>query len=262
MASRMIRKYPSARISRIVKHHNRGTFYIQIQEGCPCHCTYCAIRYAVKELRSKPIQDIMAELEKGLEQGYHSFYFMGDSAGAYGLDIGENLGKLLKRVLEGDADFSLNLTDISPVFLHLCFDEIKMLCGKNRISSLYVPVQSASPRILKLMGRNCDMVRVRGMLLDLKTVSSVKIGTSIIVGFPSETLDELNSTIGLCEEIGFDWVWCHSFSARPETVAANLPNQLSAEEIFERSRIAKSRLRDRTLITTAEDSRGSRSCQG
>lgn len=249
-------------ISKLTGVGHNKQFYIQIQEGCPSKCSYCVIRFAIKELKSKPIDDVIDEFQKGLGQGYKEFYFMGDSSGAYGLDIGENLGNLLKRVLEINRDFSLNLTDISAVYLHLCLNEIKMLVAENKISSLYVPIQSGNPRILKLMRRNCDMARVRNMLLELKSINSVTIGTSIIVGFPSENREELNDTIEFCEQVGFDWVWCHSFSARPETVAAKLPGQLTPKEIFERSRLVKSRLHKKILISSAEDSKGSRTCQG
>ena len=103
------------------------------------------------------------------------------------------------------------------------------------------------------MRRNCDVARVRDMLLELKSINPVKISTSIIVGFPSETREELNDTIEFCEQVGFDQVICHGFSARPETVAAKLPGQLSPEEILERSRFVKSRLHNKTVITTEED---------
>ena len=249
-------------ISKLTGYERDRQFYIQIQEGCPCKCSYCVIRFAVKGLKSKPIDNVMSEFHRGLALGYRKFYFMGDCSGAYALDIGENLGNLLKRVLEIDEAFSLHLTDISPVHLHLCFEEMGMLCAGHKITSLYVPIQSGNPRILKLMGRGCNMDRVKDMLLSLKNVDSLKIGTSIVVGFPSETREELNDTIEFCEGVGFDWIYCHSFSARPETVAAKLPGQLTPEEIVERSRSVRSRLNDKTLITIAEDTKGNRTCQG
>lgn len=247
-----IRNYGVRNVISKVTGYDQDKFYIQIQEGCPCKCSYCVIRFAIKELKSKPINDVIGEFQKGLKQGYKKFYFMGDSAGAYGLDNGEHLGNLLKKVLEIDQDFSLNLTDISPVFLHLCFNEIKALCAKNKISTLYIPIQSGNPRILKLMRRNCNMARVRDMLLELKSINSLMIGTSIIVGFPSETREDLNDTIEFCEQVGFDWIYCHSFSARPGTVAAKLSCQLSPEEILERSRLVKSRL---CTLIIAEDTK-------
>lgn len=247
-------------ISEVTGHDKR--FYIQIQEGCPCKCSFCAIRFAIKGLKSKPVDDVIGEFQKGLEQGYKKFLFLGDSSGAYGLDIGENMGNLLRRVLEIDRDFSLELTDISPVYLHLFFNEIKELSAKGKISELYVPTQSGNPRILKLMQRSCDIDHVKGMLLELKSISSIKLITSIIVGFPSETREELNDTIEFCEQVGFDWVSCHIFSARPETIAATLPGQLSLEEKSERLRLVKSKLHNKTKLITDADARPHRATYG
>ena len=66
-----------------------------------------------------------------------------------------------------------------------------------------------------------------------------KLGTSVIVGFPSETVEELNDTIGICNEVSFDWIWCHGFSPRPGTPAAALPGQHSPEAVQERVKIFK-----------------------
>jgi tRNA A37 methylthiotransferase MiaB len=105
---------------------------------------------------------------------------------------------------------------------------------------------------------------VKEMLIEIKRSASpeFKMGTSLIVGFPSETLDELEHTIQFCNEARFDWVWCHSFSARPETPAAILPGQIPAQEILRRAHLVRSRLGSRSLVTTADDSAGSRNCQG
>lgn len=241
-----------------------NTFYIQIQEGCSMHCNYCAIRMAIGMLRSRPMETILDEFKIGLSKGYKQFQLAGDNAGSYGLDIGTNMGKLLDRLLEFEEDFVLDLTDINPVYLPLIFEPVKRLCTGEKIASLYVPIQSGSRRMLKLMGRDCDMDTVRHMLIEIKGMAphGFKMGTSLVVGFPTETIDELNDTIQFCDEVEFDWVWCHSFSARPETPAATLPGQISTEEIFRRVRLAQSRLGNKAIVTTADDSGGSKTCQG
>ncbi len=243
---------------------NQRTFYIQIQEGCSMHCSYCAIRMAIGPLRSRPLEAIVEEIKSGISQGYQQIQLMGDNAGSYSLDIGTNMGKLLERIMEVDGDFVLDLTDINPVYLASMNETIKALCMQKKISRLYVPIQSASRRILKLMGRDCDIESVKRMLIEIKRLSprQFKMGTSLIAGFPSEEVSELNATIKFCEEVGFDWVWCHSFSARPETPAAALPGQLSAEEILRRSLFVKAQLGKKSLVTTANDTAGNRTCQG
>jgi len=250
--------------SKFANLNDPHTFYIQIQEGCSMRCSYCAIKTAVGPLRSRPMDTILGQFSAGLDQGYQHIQLMGDNAGGYGLDIGTNLGRLLEQILDVDREFVLELTDINPVYLHLIFEPVIKLCEQRKISRLYIPIQSASRRLLKLMGRDCDLGQVKQMLTEIKKVASsgFKMGTSIIAGFPSESIDELNETIQFCNDVGFDWVWCHSFSARPETPAAVLPGQIPTDQILRRAQEVKSRLGSKALVTTADDSEGSRTCQG
>ena len=244
-----------------------STFYIQIQEGCSMGCSYCSIKTAIGRLRSKPIESILQDFRTGLELGYREFQFVGDNAGSYGLDIGTSLGVLLEEITEFDDDFRLDLTDIHPVYLGSISGAVIELGLQGRLARLYVPIQSGSSRILKLMKRGCDMESVKDTLKTIKgTVppgSNFWMGTSIIVGFPSESPEELQQTIAYCKDVDFDWVWCHSFSARPETSAASLNNQIEPDEILRRARLVKEELSSaQTLVTTAEDNEGSRTCQG
>jgi tRNA A37 methylthiotransferase MiaB len=250
--------------TRYANLHNPKTFYVQIQEGCSMHCSYCAIRMAIGPLRSRPLDAVLDEVRVGLSQGYPRIQLMGDNAGSYGLDIGTHMGRLLERIAELDGEFALDLTDISPVYLPLLFESAVRLCAQQRVSRLYVPIQSSSRRLLKLMGRDCDMDAVKEMLVEIKRSSppDFVMGTSLIVGFPSEEPAELDGTIRYCQAVGFDWVWCHSFSARPETPAATLPGQIPPEEILRRARLVKSRLGSKSLVTTADDTLGNRTCQG
>lgn len=242
----------------------QNAFYIQIQEGCSMGCSYCVIPKALGPLRSKPIEAIIDEFKFGLSRGFKHFELMGDNAGSYGLDIGTNMGHLLNCILAIKGEFDLDLTDISPNYLPTIFESVKELCVQNKLYRLYVAIQSADARILKLMKRNCDMDLVKRMLIDIKKCASpdFRMGTSLIVGFPSETIDELNETIKFCSDVGFDWIWCHSFSARPDTPAALLPNKISDDEILRRAFYVKSQLKGRCLVTTAKDRTGSRTCQG
>ena len=245
---------------------SKRTFYIQIQEGCSMECSYCSIKTAIGKLRSKPLETIMEDFQNGLRLGYKEFQLVGDNAGSYGLDIGTNLGALLAELSKYNDDYKLDLTDINPAYLHIISKAVIELGSKGKIARLYVPIQSGSPRVLKLMNRACDMEKVKDTLSEIRATipsdSGFRLGTSIIVGFPSETEEELQQTVGFCKDVKFDWVWCHSFSARPETPAANLDHQVDPDQILERARLVKKELSGQTLITTAEDSAGSRTCQG
>lgn len=239
-------------------------FYIQLQEGCSMHCAYCAIRLAIGPLRSKSLDQVMTEFWSGLSNGYRNFQFVGDNSGSYGFDIGTNLGDLLEKIGEVDEEFTIDLTDIHPVYFSKYFEQIKSLCVTGKLTSLYVPIQSGSRRILKLMGRDCDIEQVKQQLSELKQHSSrkVKIGTSLVVGFPTEGMEELEATIQFCDTVKFDWVWCHSFSARLGTTAAELADQIPPDEIHRRVNYLKTKLGRKTIVTTADDTTGNKTCQG
>jgi tRNA A37 methylthiotransferase MiaB len=251
-------KYIARRFSLSMETINRRrrTYLIQIHEGCSMGCTYCAIQKAIGPLRnSKPIDVVVDELNKGLDKGYKRIRLIGDSAGSYGLDIRTNLGALLSRISQIDRDFNLELTDINPAFLTVIFEPVKVLCTQKRLSSLYIPIQSANERILTLMHRRSDMKKNKQMFIGIREVAptSFKLGTSVIVGFPSETAEEFQETIDFCNDVNFDWIWCHGFSSRPGTPAATLPGQLSEEEILERVNLFKASVKNKGSAVTDLD---------
>lgn len=231
--------------------YGKDTFVIQIHEGCPRNCSYCAIKLSVGKLRSMPLDDIIVEFHKGLAKGFKKFLLLGDCSGGYGVDLNESFGDLLIRIAAIEGDFSVSLTDIACFYLHSCFEAIKLLTIQNRLPYLYVATQSANPRILQLMRRSADMTDVKNMLIELRSINPVlELITSIIVGFPSETMEELNDTIEFCQAVAFSQVFCHGYSARPGVESTTLSGQLPAHEIEERCALAKARLGSMISIMT------------
>ena len=74
-------------------------------------------------------------------------------------------------------------------------------------------------------------VTIQAQILSLMQGLRERLGTSVIVGFPSETDEELGDTIRVCNAVGFDWVWCHGFSPGPGTPAASMPGQFSPQAV-------------------------------
>jgi threonylcarbamoyladenosine tRNA methylthiotransferase MtaB len=267
-------KYISRRISngvnkRLIRNNlvhlnSQDFFYIQIQEGCSMQCSYCSIKDAIGPLRSRPMAEILDEFNSGLVRGFRNFQFMGDNAGSYGLDNNQSFSELLQKVSEIDGEFIVELTDINPVYLKRIAPGVKSLIEKKRLSSLYVPIQSGSERILRQMKRGSNMSQAKSILRGFREAGSgrFRMGTSVIVGYPGETMEELMSTISFCREARFDWIWCHSFSAQPNQPAAEANDMLPAEEIMNRARLLKGMLSKQAVVTAAEDTRGSRTCQG
>ena len=95
------------------------------------------------------------------------------------------------------------------------------------------------------------MTAVKNMLLELRAIDPrLELVTSIIAGFPSETVEELNDTIEFCQAIQFNQVFCHGYSARPGVESTHFSGQLSDLEIQERCNLVKSRLGGMVTIMT------------
>jgi tRNA A37 methylthiotransferase MiaB len=173
----------------------------------------------------------MEEFHRGISEGHKKIFIIGEAAGSYGMDFGKNIGDLLDAIIKVDADFQLVLEDISPWYIPKCIDQLKTLASMQKIELLHSPIQSSSDRILKLMGRSCDMKQFQDSFRQIREVSKdITLSSAVIVGFPTETREELEATIEYCQNTTFDSVACHMFSPRPETKAAEMVDQISQDE--------------------------------
>lgn len=228
---------------------NTDNFFISIQEGCNHKCSYCAIWKTIGKSVSKPVDKVLEEFRSGLKDGYKHFYLLGHCAGAYGIDFGTTLGSLLKKFKGIDGDYDIVLEDVSPVYFLKCFDDLKALALVKRIKSFHTPIQSGNHRIQKLMRRKCDMEKVKECLQELRKVCpDITLSSAIIVGFPTETSDELQDSINYCKEATFNTVACHMFSARPGANASDMDGQIPHEELVERYHIFQNSFEGTTRV--------------
>jgi MiaB/RimO family radical SAM methylthiotransferase len=200
-----------------------------IASGCLRKCSYCAIRFATGKLRSKPLETVTQSLEVGLEKGYRRFEIYADSLGDYGLDIGTNLGELLKWLLHHNGEFTVGIYDLHPQAFLKYFDAVAALCKASKVHYLYVPLQSGNARILKLMNRPCNLEVLRAKLNEVRDNSSVFLQTGVMVGFPSETDEDFQETVALLEEIQFSDIYVHFYSDMPNTDSSKMPDKVGRE---------------------------------
>jgi tRNA A37 methylthiotransferase MiaB len=242
------------------------TFRIQCLVGCACKCTYCAIKFAIGEIMSVPVEQIIRQVQEGITCGYKKIMLEGDSLGGYGTDIQSDIGQLLDAVIPfiRDHDVQISVPDVSPLYLSCCETQIIQLAQMDKLFNFYIPIQSGSQLILNRMKRGYRIDRTKDVILRIKQqCPDLKIGTSVIVGFPGETEEDFEATIQVCKELGFHYIYCHSYSDRTGTEASVLSDKVPGEEILRRSRVLKDALKDQaSLITIAEDTKGNRTCQG
>lgn len=218
-----------------ISRHKRGkltfhkTYLIRISSGCSGKCSYCGIKFALGKLKSKPINMIIDEFERGLEQGYKIFILSSEDSGSYGSDINTNIVELLKEIFKHRGDYSVTIHAFNPTFLVKYYDELLPLIKENseKIDHICIPIQSGSDRILKRMKRSYKIKQVERCLSELKeSVKDIEISTSIIVGFPSETKEDFKKSMELIKKMGFDAVLFNRYSDRPRTEANKMKNKI------------------------------------
>jgi tRNA A37 methylthiotransferase MiaB len=204
-------------------------YYLKIAHGCLGKCSYCAIKVATGTLKSKPIEKILREFEKGIAKGYKRFLLTAEDVGCYGLDIGSNIVRLLQKIYDVEKDFSLIINDFNVNWLIKFYDDLLPLFIKNKdkIEDIRLPIQSGSDKILKLMKRHYKIHDVKRVISNLKSnLPDLKIHTHILVGFPGETTFDFEQTRQLLQELDFAKVAIYSYEERSCTPAYHLPKKV------------------------------------
>lgn len=197
---------------------NNEYFSIVVSQGCTGKCTFCAIKAAKGFVKSRPIEVIISEFEKGLSQGYKKFWLVGDDIGCYGFDIGLDFADLLERILALPDDFELVINYFEPMWFVKLFDRMEKLLNDRRILNINFPIQSGSYRIVRRMGREYDPVIVMDRINRIKKMNpDLVIKTNIIVGFPGEKFIDFLASLKTIR--GFDAILALKYTPRPGTGA-------------------------------------------
>jgi MiaB/RimO family radical SAM methylthiotransferase len=215
----------------------RPIFHIRVARGCNEECSYCAIRFAIGPFRSKPLKDVLAEFEAGLERGYDRIELLADDLGPYGTDLGTDLVTLLGVIFDREASFQLILTDLHPQYLvRYRSGLIRLLAAHSeKIDVIRVPIQSGSDRILDLMRRPYTTAQVAAAVDELHGAApQVRLETHILVGFPGETDADFEETMDYLRRVSFDWIRVYYYTDRPGTAATAMPDKVPESMIRRR----------------------------
>ncbi|MCD6512399.1 MAG: radical SAM protein [Thermoplasmata archaeon] len=219
-------------------------YIIRTSWGCTGNCAYCAIKKAIGRLRSKPIEVILYEFKQGLKKGYKYFIFDADDIGGYGIDIGENLPRLLDAITSVPGDYTMDVHYIHPGWIVKYADELVEILKRGKIKRIGSSIQSGNPRILKLMHRYSNTDKMKEAYKRIKEAyPPLIIETESICGFPSETWDEFMDTLNFITEVGFDWGVIFPFSEKRGTEAEKIEPKVPQDEIMRRMKYAKKFLR-------------------
>ncbi len=215
-------------------------FHLNTSTGCLHHCSLCAVKKVWGQLVSRPIAAIVGELEVGLKTGHELFYLAAQDLGAYGVDRGVSVVDLLTALFEVEGTFRLMLHDFNPQWLIKHLDALTPLLRSHahKVAYLDIPLQSASDPVLRRMKRPYRSADVRDALFALKAaVPELTIELDVMMGFPGETDEDFARSVDFvkeCIELPRMCIWLTGFSARPDTEAAALEQQLDADVIMRR----------------------------
>lgn len=211
--------------------------YLKIAEGCDKHCTYCIIPKLRGKFRSVPMERLIAQAEDMAEQGVKELILVAQETTVYGKDLygKKSLHILLKKLCD--------IRGIRWIRILYCYPEeiydelIETIRDEKKICHyLDIPIQHASDRILKRMGRRTskqELIDIVGKLR--KEIPDIVLRTTLITGFPGETEEDHEELKEFVDEMEFDRLGVFTYSPEENTPAAEMADQV-LEEVKEERR--------------------------
>ncbi len=205
----------------------RQRAFIKIQDGCRHRCSFCIVTLARGEERSRPLAELVAEVDRLHGEGIGEVVLTGVHIGGYGSDRGTSLPELVHAILAETAVPRLRIGSVEPWdidgrFWGL-FDDPRLM------PHLHLPLQSGSDAVLRRMARRCRTRELERVIAQARArIPDLNITTDLIVGFPGETDAEWCKTLSYVERLGFGQLHIFAFSPRPGTKAAGLPDPVPA----------------------------------
>ena len=215
--------------------HTRA--FIKVQDGCNQFCSYCIIPYARGRVRSRNAENVVEEVKRLASNGFKEVVLTGIHLSSYGVDCGDNLLNLIKKVNEVEGIERIRLGSLEPRLITEEFTKelstLKKICPHFHLS-----LQSGCDETLKRMNRKYTSAEYKnGCNILRKYFKHPAITTDVIVGFPGETDEEFKTTKAFLEDIHFYEMHIFKYSKRQGTRAAVMANQIPEPVKTKRSAI-------------------------
>jgi threonylcarbamoyladenosine tRNA methylthiotransferase MtaB len=213
----------------------RNRAFVKVQDGCRYRCTFCIVTVARGEEHSRPLDDIIEEINGLTAQNIKEVVLTGVHVGGFGSDTGSNLVELIQAILS-DTDLPrLRLGSVEPWDLPDHFFDL--FCNSRLMPHLHLPLQSGSDSVLRRMARRCKTDHFERLVQRARNeIADFNVTTDIIVGFPGESAKEWQEGLEFIQKLGFSHVHIFSYSPRKGTKAAGMPGQISPAVKKQRSR--------------------------
>ncbi len=223
--------------------HRRTRAFIKVQDGCDNKCTFCITTVARGEGRSRPLAEVIRDINSALAGDSKEIVLTGVHLGSWGQDFAHHLRDLVKTILRETDVKRLRLSSLEPWDLDADFFQLWQ--DKRLMPHLHLPLQSGSESTLRRMARRTTPDSFRELTIAARrVVPEIAITTDIITGFPGETEDEFMETLDFVKEIQFTGGHVFSYSPRPGTGAAKMKGQVRHELRKKRNHILQEALEE------------------
>jgi tRNA-2-methylthio-N6-dimethylallyladenosine synthase len=231
---------------------------VPINYGCDHLCTYCIVRLRRGPEVSRPVEEIVAEVQDLTRRGVREVTLLGQNVDSYGHDLAgvdqraarggwhPDLADLLEAVHDVDGLVRIRFLTSHPADMsHRLIETAARL--PRVCEHMEVPVQSGDDAVLRRMGRGYTIAQYRDLVARIReAMPGVGLATDVIVGFPGETQAQYEATYRLLEDLRFDMVHVAAYSSRRDTPAERLPDDVPPPE-KERRRKAVDELQERIV---------------
>lgn len=215
--------------------HEPWRAWVSITVGCDNRCAYCIVPTVRGPERSRPFEDVLAEVERLVASGVREVTLLGQNVNSYGRDrYGRPRFAELLRAVGGTGIDRVRFATSHPK--DLSEETIAAMAEVPSVMPyLHLPVQAGSNRVLAAMNRGYTREQYLALVASVRAaVPEIALSTDVIVGFPGETADDFEQTIDLFTRVRFDHAFTFIYSPRAGTPAASLADDTPHEVVQER----------------------------
>ncbi len=206
--------------------------WVPILYGCDNFCSYCIVPFRRGRERSRPVEEIIVEIQQMVADGAREVTLLGQNVDSYGHDLPgrPDLADLLEMSNGIEGLYRIRFLTSHPKDMsEKLIDAVARL--PKVCECINLPVQSGDDEILRAMKRGYTVHDYKRLTKRIRsTIPNVSLTTDLVVGFPGETREQFENSYRLLEELRFDVVHVAAYSPRPGTAASRLPDDVSPEE--------------------------------
>jgi threonylcarbamoyladenosine tRNA methylthiotransferase MtaB len=227
--------------------HEKTRPNLKIQDGCNNRCSFCVIPYVRGRSRSLKPEHVIREVDALVASGYREIVLSGINLGRWGRELTPrtNFATLLREILHSTSIAKIRISSVEP--MDWTSELIELVASSPRICKhAHVPLQSGSDKVLRRMHRKYRPWHYADRLERIRqAMPDAAIGADVMVGFPGETDDDFEQTRAFIDALPFTYLHVFTYSSRPGTQSADMPDHVPVQVSRERNRILRELANDK-----------------